>query len=172
MFAMFPFRVTILPFGYYFGNGDRYDVSSPQGVILLGLPNYYKTDWGITVVGTTINVPKLFAADGRGYFFRAADTPGVEQGDAIRNIKSDVSNQWNGFVSHMLTTSLSSMNPFFDIYKAKTGATWVPNKAVQTVASNGYTFTYFGIDVSLSVPTADENRPINKSLVPAIWLGV
>ena len=75
---LLPFRSTELPDGWYFANGDRYALASPQGAALYALSTNYKDDWGIIIIadvsGTdTINVPKLFYTDGRGFFLRTAD---------------------------------------------------------------------------------------------------
>jgi hypothetical protein len=167
-FALFPFRATALPFGYYYANGDRYAVDSEQGEVLVSLDANFKTDWAITVSSNTINVPKLFSSDSRGYFFRAGATPGIEQTDAIRNIKSVNKYFYAEFKKNAFADGsyASPDGPFYTV------DTPFPSNAFSGKSASNFDLVCPGIDVSKSVPTAAENRPINKSLVPAIYLGV
>lgn len=165
-FRLMPFRANELPFGWYFRNGDNYLLSSPQGKALNGLSNNYKHDHQITIKNINgqqyINVPSAFAHDGRGYFERAIDGTtrqvGTIEGDAIRNI-------------------YGAFYPISETFGAEGDATGVFQKAEcfsnHTPAStdrgqaDGVVF-----DASRIVPTANENRPINIGLTPAIYLGV
>jgi hypothetical protein len=159
-FKLFPFRASALPPKFYFPNGDRYNLSTPQGQALYGLSTTYKADWGITVSNDTINLPDLFASDGRGYFFRAAAVPGLEQGDAIREISGDV-----------CFTMVRN-----DEYFAPTGAfsyrVETASRLFDVLVNAGYKATMTTFAASNQVPTAPENRPINKGLVPGMYLGV
>ena len=76
MIDLLPFRSDELPDGWYFANGDAYPLTSPQGVVLNGLSDNFKADWGITVTGENISLPNLFHTDGRGMFLRAVDGAG------------------------------------------------------------------------------------------------
>jgi hypothetical protein len=162
-FLLVPFRAENLGFGVYYANGDRYSLDEPQGQVIYGLSEDYKTDWGLTVSNNTINLPNLFAPDGRGYFPRVGSVPGVEQGDAMRTFAGFV-----GGVQFIRTAYDPSFLP--------TGPFSVENKYANIgLSTTNYTGmnlgeTYF--DPSTVVPTADENRPINKTLVPGVWLGV
>lgn len=157
-----PFSSNALPSGWYPCNGTRYALSCIQGEKLDALPSEYKANWEIIIQNDTINVPNLFAVSGPGYFIRAAD--GVTraigkahaQGDAIRNI----------------TGSLESF--MFEDFVLK-GAAYVTGShptAYGTPSGTNTRMRYVGIDASRVVPTADENRPINIGMTPAIYLGV
>lgn len=65
-----PFRNTELPNGWYYANGDKFALTTPQGTVLNVFSTTFKNDWGITsteVNGVaTINIPNLFASDGTG----------------------------------------------------------------------------------------------------------
>lgn len=92
-----------------------------------------------------------------GCFFRAKGKDanpfdGDEQGDAIRNIKGDIGN--------MIGYEPGYGAPFYR-HSPVPGSTWCISVAYQ-----GY-FSRFGIDTSLVVPTAEENRPRNKTFI--IW---
>jgi hypothetical protein len=169
-FHFFPFRTTELPEGFYHANGDRYSLSSPQGQVLNTRSEAYKTDWGLTVVSDTIDLPNWYK-NGRGYFFRAGTTPGVEQEDAIRNIKNDpaINNVFRADVDTSWAGGApadSLFHPFVLSYK-EIGKAQYP-----TPADPAWWSSYYSFDVSTSVPTADDNRPLNKTLVPAVYLGV
>lgn len=76
--------------GWYFMNGDRYALNSPQGLVLQSFPAEFKARWGIIADSGTISLPNFFHTDGRGYFVRAVDgttrqAGSVEQ-DAMRPI--------------------------------------------------------------------------------------
>lgn len=92
-----------------------------------------------------------------GCFFRAKGKganpfDGDEQGDAIRNIKGDIGN--------MIGYEPGYGAPFYR-HSPVPGSTWCISVAYQ-----GY-FSRFGIDASLVVPTAEENRPRNRTFI--IW---
>lgn len=167
-FRLMPFRANELPFGWYFRNGDNYPVNSPQGKALNRLSDNYKRDHQITIKNINgqqyINVPSAFASDGRGFFERAVNGAtrqvGSTENDAIRNIYGDCDN------------ALSS------IYDGTRGAFY------RRAAQNKYNISLIAdgdggeimcgdnFDASRVVPTANENRPLNIGLIPAIYLGV
>lgn len=92
-----------------------------------------------------------------GCFFRAKGKDanpfdGDEQGDAMRNIKGNIGN--------MLGFGPDNSAPFYR-HSPVAGATWCISVGFQ-----GH-YSQFGIDTSLVVPTAEENRPRNKTFI--IW---
>ena len=97
----------------------------------------------------------------RGAFFRCiggnADSIGVLQEDAIRNIKDTISHRavnvrdtlFNPETSQIFSQNISS------------------NKTARTIEYHGttsYMMWDINIDISHAVPTADENRPINYAV--------
>ncbi|RAX14194.1 phage tail protein [Photorhabdus bodei] len=145
--------------GEYIANGDVYAINSTVGQALNNLSNAYKAAWGIKQNGDKINLPNLFV-DGRGIFVRAGLQPGVIQRDAIRNITGNVG--WQG---HGLFTRTSGA-----FYGVRSTATIV---AAGTGANSDHGYSaYATFDASKVVPTADENRPLNVSMIPVIYLGV
>lgn len=165
-----PFRASELPDGWYFCDGSRYPLSSPQGIALSGLPATMKTDWGIITAGSSVSVPNLLS-EGKGYFVRAVDSasrcPGSKQTDAIRNITGSFSLAPAAGVVWVNTPSGKSV--FTGALKAGPGA----KTASFSPANLGYNSAgdlFF--DASACVPTGDENRPMNIGMTPAIHLGV
>lgn len=160
-FGLMPFRATDLPQGWYVRNGDKFLLSSPQGQALNNLPENYKTDWGITVTNEGgsdyINVPTAFHTDGRAYFDRAVDGLSRQVGsieeDAIRNITGKFS--LNG--AHAAAMS---------------GAFTGTGQATVNGTGSKYDFQTVTFNASGSVPTASENRVLNRGLTPVIFLGV
>jgi hypothetical protein len=164
---LLPFRADALPDGWYMVNGDQYAVAAPQGVALLALPADYRTDWGIQEAGGYVNVPDLFDTGGNGYFLRPVDGStrqvGGAQTDAIRNIVGQASNSSGsyGFLQRV------------DIPASTSGALAAGDDttySLQGTTSDSGSFLKF--DASLVVPTASENRPVNRGMTPAIYLGV
>ena len=166
-FRLMPFRANELPFGWYFRNGDNYLLNSPQGQALNQLSDTYKRDHQITIKTINgqqyINVPSAFAPDGRGYFERAIDGStrqvGSAEGDAIRDIwghfDTGVVDNHAGYAKGAFVGSYA-INPKGGAFQpARDWDAW------------GYEFF-----ASRVVPTANENRPINIGLTPAIYLGV
>ena len=153
---LLPFRFNSLPKGWYFCNGERFNLSTPQGAALNGLSTDFKTDWGITISNDTISLPNLFFSDGRGYFLRSVDGStrqvGSVQTDAIRNI--------TGTFGGCLT-------------RGGTGAFFNPGTADTDNYNGGpYMSNKTALDVSRQVPTANENIVLNCGMTPAIFLGV
>jgi hypothetical protein len=168
-FALFPFTVEELPFGWYHRNNDRYDLDSAQGVALNGLSDPFKDHWSITIVNSTINVPTAYHTDGRPYFDRAVDgstrLPGSVEGDAIRNIAGNDSligcRRKNGTGNIWTITGPYAVNviEYANVSFGSTGA------ATHDIVNMKF-------DASLTVPTATENRPLNRGQTPGIYLGV
>ena len=160
-FRLMPFRANELPFGWYFRNGDNYLLSSPQGQALNRLSNNYKRDHQIKIKDINgqqyINVPSAFTPDGRGFFERAVNGTtrkvGSTEGDAIRNI-----------TGLFLSFSSLDLKLFYQHSMWGTGA--------QIATGDCHSMSVNGFDASRVVPTANENRPINIGLTPAIYLGV
>ena len=153
---LLPFRSTNLPTGWYFCNGDRFPLSTPQGVALNGLPTEFKSDWGITISNNSISLPNLFYSDGRGYFLRSVDglkrNVGSVQTDAIRNFTGT----FGGCLS-----------------RGGTGAFFDPGTAITDNYNGGqYLSNRTAFDPSRVVPTADENVVLNCGMTPAIFIGV
>ncbi|PQQ39845.1 phage tail protein [Photorhabdus luminescens] len=145
--------------GEYIANGAVYPIDSAIGRALNNLSDAYKAAWGIKLNGDKINLPNLFV-NGRGVFVRAGLTPGVIQGDAIRNITGDVGLQsWGLFARASGAFSGVNLNSEGSVAKKNT-----PDSAS--------IFAYATFDASKVVPTADENRPLNISMIPVIYLGV
>lgn len=153
---LLPFRFNSLPKGWYFCNGERFNLSTPQGAALNGLSTDFKTDWGITISNDTISLPNLFFSDGRGYFLRSVDGStrkvGSVQTDAIRNITGT----FGGCLS-----------------RGGTGVFFDPGTAITDNYDGGpYLSNRTALDVSREVPTANENVVLNCGMTPAIFLGV
>ncbi len=162
---LLPFRKANLPAGWYYPSGDYFALTSAVGKALAALPAEYKSDWGIVVSGQTIRLfdpEKFFAVDGAGAtvgrFLRAVDgatrLPGSVQSDAIRNITGY--HGWTGVAaannySGALFGDLTGM-----------GYSW---------PSGPYLGLILHFDASRAIPTADENRPNEVGLTPAIYLG-
>lgn len=166
-FRLMPFRAGELPFGWYFRNGDNYLLNSAQGQVLNRLSNNYKRDHQITIKTINgqqyINVPSAFAPDGRGFFERAVNGTtrqvGSVEDDAIRDI-------WG----HFDTGVVPNHNEYTRGAFFGTSAINPANSAFQST-TEWYTWG-FDFYASRVVPTANENRPINMGMTPAIFLGV
>lgn len=155
-----PFSGDELPACWYSCNGDHYPLKSPQGEVLNAFSQTFKADWGVTVADDNISLPNLFQSDGRGYFVRAANgttqavgLSGV-QGDAIRNITGTV---------NFLVASISGVANVFN---------WSGANSFQGFSNNVQIPGGFTFNASRVVPTAEENRPLNIGMTPAIYLGV
>lgn len=159
---LMPFRASELPPGWYFRNGDNYLLDSQQGRALDSLSANYKEDYNITIKVINgkqyINVPSAFAQDGRGYFERPANGTtrqvGSVEHDTIRNI-------WARY-GNFIVSALDASGAF------KINANAAP--AYDGNAHGWHTDILF--DASRVVPTANENRPLNIGMTPAIYLGV
>jgi hypothetical protein len=159
-FRWSPFSAEEETAGWYSANGDKYDLASPQGVVLEGLPAGYKSRFGVTVSGSMINVPNCYAANGTGYFVRAGEAPGTKQADATRNFKAK---------SSLRGEKVSPETPEagFIFYDEQAGWYFAGQQL------SGYSLGKLQIDLSKAgIPTAAEVRPINMQMRPVIWLGV
>lgn len=150
---LMPFRHNELPFGWHFCNGERFVFTSAQGEVLSSLPDTFRADWGLEEDQCSISLPNLFHEDGRGCFLRPVDgvkrQVGVMEEDAIRNITGNL-----GFMDIEATGAFKS------------------GEALGSLAGGGTPRLELFMDASLMVPTADENRPLNLGMTPAIYLGV
>jgi hypothetical protein len=161
-----PCRAADLPDfapGWYFMNGDKYGVASPQGLALLALPATFRADWSIVSSGGLVNVPDWFDSDGHGFFPRAVDGSGRQvgtvQGDAIRNIVGKSKLRPSGAKAEQDTGPFASTVNY-------------PNQTPNGANNSSYDWLLMDFDASRCVPTADENRPRNRGLLPCIRLGV
>ncbi|KAA1185261.1 phage tail protein [Photorhabdus heterorhabditis] len=145
--------------GEYIANGAAYAIDSIVGRALNNLSNAYKVAWGIKLRDGKINLPNLFV-DGRGVFVRAGLQPGVIQRDAIRNILGEL-----GWWATALFSRVSGV-----FYGVKASNNTSANH--KNVPDQYSTFSHAIFDASKVVPTADENRPLNVSMIPVIYLGV
>ena len=163
----FPFRVEDLPPRWYHANGDRYPLDSPQGGALLAFSDGYKADWGLTVVNGTVNLPSMYYPDGRGMFTRPGDGVdrliGSAQDDGIINITGYVK-AYSPVEKQFVDISQGAL--YRDLY--------VDNYIFQWSSVTNATLNFIGFDASLdtNVKIADENRPLNVAMTPAVYLGV
>ncbi len=176
-----------LPTGYYACYGARYALSTPQGQALQSLSPRLRSILGITVTAAGINVPQM-----KGYFLRAVDgitrLPGSIEQDAARPVTASARSSASGGGTVSFTGKFSA-------YKAGNG-TDQPASGVFSETrlwAGGYdggsgpiAIYNIGMNASASVsaPTvsttitinqanqADENRPINMGMTPAIYLAV
>lgn len=166
---LLPFRAGELPSGWYFCNGDRFALASAPGAALNALSAAFKTDWGIGAADGSINLPNLFSA-GVGYFLRAVDNaarlPGAVQGDAIRNIVGEYN--YSATIGSVLSDTSQGTTTLSGAFHAGAFS-----------KGNGFTRASYGdgkvadllFDASRCVPVADEIRPMNIGMTPAIYLG-
>lgn len=171
---LLPFRADSLPFGWHFCNGDRFPLASAQGQVLFALPESFKTDWGITVAGGAISLPRLFdPATGAGLFLRSVDgdarLPGSAQDDAIRNITASFSlNALAGIV--LVNPTNKNPSALTGAFAARSAP--MKSYAMGTASSGANSTADLLFDASRAVPTAEENRPVNIGMTPAIYLGI
>ncbi|RAW96101.1 MULTISPECIES: tail fiber protein [unclassified Photorhabdus] len=153
------YPASALAKGEYIANGDVYAIDSNVGRVLNSLPVEYKKVWRIKKSDGNINLPNLFF-NGRGVFMRAGLQPGVIQEDAIRNIQGDVGWWATGLFSRV-------SRAFYGVKASNNASAHHKN-----VPDQYSIFSYATFDASQVVPTADENRPLNVSMIPIIYLGV
>lgn len=156
---LFPFRHDQLPFGWYFCNGERFLLTSPQGEALSGLTEEFRTDWGLEEDLCSISLPNLFSRDGRGCFLRPVDgltrQVGAEEGDALQNHAHRWGGTSNAGCGSAAKLFLRGLPPTRDV----TSEDWQTS----------------GVDATPAFPTpraASETRPLNLGMTPAIYLGV
>lgn len=148
--AIIPYAGSTAPFGTLICNGAAISRSAyPELFEAIG------TTWGAGDGSSTFNIPDL-----RGYFLRGVGgnsaALAAEQSDAIRNITGNT----GGYDSYLFRDSdtngafYSSGNPASMYY------------LVKTETANEYYRNDWKLymDVSRVVPTAAENRPINKAV--------
>ncbi len=162
MFATFPHRATQLPTKWYSTNGDRFSVSSPQGLALKSLPAELKSDWGITESGGMINVPNIKQSDGRTPFLRPVNGTerqvGSVDGDKMRRMQGEYKNSsWRDHGGG----SGGASGVFSVRYSAGTSG---------SAGSNQGTTLIF--DSEKVVPTGSEFKPLDIGVTLAIYLGV
>lgn len=158
------FRYTDLPTGWHYCNGGGYSTSSAVGQALAVLPAAFKSDWGITVSGTTIYLPNLFSGTD-GYFLRPVNgssrLPGSKQTGAMQGHRHNLSNS--------IFQTAYAMGP---INLGGSAGTDYP-KGTGSGAYDGIGVSSDPVISSYgAVPLAAENRPINIGMTPAIYLGV
>lgn len=162
---LLPFRKDELPLGWHFCNGAAVSLDSAQGRALNALPAGYKADWGITTLDGAITLPNLFSEDGRGCFLRPVDgltrQVGALEGDAIRNI-----------TGRFIATSYERL-PQNNSFVGEGCLYQIAKRHGCNIGGgdSGGSFEY-GVNASLVVPTAEENRPLNLGMTPAVYLGV
>jgi hypothetical protein len=142
--------------GWYHANNDKFPTTSEQGKALKGLSADYKARWGIVEEDGYINLPNMYAEDGRGYFVRAGETPGVTQGDTSRNITGSI----NALYQIAINTTPSGAYRFI----SSGPYAW------SYTESSTHKFTYAQFDASIQVPTGPENKPINVAMIPVVFL--
>ena len=132
--------------------------SVPIGTVIVWTKNKIPEGW-LECNGQAVNqdlYPDLFALmhntpNYQGYFLRGlggnSDKLGVEQGDAIRNIEGSMTLVDGGILSH---TGVFNAKPKTRNHIIASAPSW---------SSSEYEF-----DASRVVPTANENRPINKAV--------
>lgn len=162
-------RYNELPSGWYFMNGTRYAVGTPQEKVLRNLSVNFKEDWGITTTDEGTNVPNWFHSDGRGPTMRAVNGAARQVGsieeDAIQKITGSMSIESNaGTIRGGTGGSTDSLvSGAFTKGSARNGG--------KTTTQSGMGFDLV-LDSSLSARSADETRMLNRGMTPAIFLGV
>lgn len=147
------FAAEEVPFGYLMCDGRQVSRTTyPDLYKVIG--DIYGPNDGIS----TFRLPDLVNEFIRGYS-PASRAVGTKQGDAIRNIKG---NTYHSVVNIGGLTDLKPDGPFGAVTQVSgttlgSGGHWVVNYY------NTLTF-----DASLTVPTAEENRPRNISMLPMI----
>jgi hypothetical protein len=164
-----PFRASALPAGLYFCNGDQYAETSPQGKALLSLDSNMQADFGITLSGGQVNVPNMFASDGRGYSMRFVNgtsrLPGSAEEDKGRNITASV-----GGSGRENITSGSTFYNHAGAFYSLGGTVGAPGGT-----DNTGTKAILGFDASRiwgDAHTGSEFTMLNMGFTPAIILGV
>lgn len=160
MTAYFMHRSAQLPAGWYSINGDRYSVSSPQGVVIKSLPAQLKADWRITESGGMINLPDPRFTDGRMPFPRPVNGTNRQVG----TIEDDTARRITGSVNGIQ----------FKFGAAPTGAftaSAMPNQG--TVLQDGSsTVMRIDFDSGRVVTAGTEGKPLDIGVTWAIYLGV
>ncbi|MEQ5113886.1 hypothetical protein [Morganella morganii] len=151
---------TNLPEKWYSLNGDKFSITSPQGIAIKSLPASTKSDWGIVESGGMINLPQIWQPDGRVPFLRPVNgtgrRPGNVDGDKIRNI--------TGTNIRVLQAGAVNNPGGAFRYSADNSITGVGSGTVQL----------FKVDFNAGdvVPTGSENKPLDIGVSVAVYLGV
>ena len=159
---MWSFPEADLPFGWYRCDGLAVRLSSAQGQTLQGLSASFRSAWNLVVdtsdadpANHTITRPNLI-----GEFLRGVDhtnrTVGSKEDWAIENI--------TGF--------LDPIRPADPITYAKGNLFELMTPNVGIVGSGSWSLDRVSFDASRVVKTADETRPKNVGMTPAIFLNV
>ena len=162
-------RYNELPSCWYFMNGTRYAVGTPQEKVLRNLSVKFKEDGGITTTDEGTNVPNWYHSDGRGPTMRAVNVAARQVGsieeDAIQKITGSMSIESNAGTIRGGTggSTDSSVSGAFTKGSARNGG--------KTNTQSGMGFDLV-LDSSLSARSADETRMLNRGMTPAIFLGV
>lgn len=161
MFATFPHRATQLPPKWYSTNGDRFSVSSPQGLALKSLPAELKSDWGITESGGMINVPNIKQSDGRAPFLRPVNGTnrqvGSVDGDKMRRIYGEYAN--------------SSWRDPGDGWGSASGVFGVRYDSGVSGSTGSNKGTVLVFDTNKVVDTGPEFKPLDIGVTLAVYLG-
>jgi hypothetical protein len=137
-------------------------------VALSGLPAGYREDWGITIATETINLPSMYhPSDGRGAFIRA--TAGQDR--AVGSVQDDGIINITGYV-RLVSPMIKALSPRH--YGALYQELNADNYGFQWATTTATYLAYIGFDASRdpNVKIADENRPLNVAMTPAVYLGV
>ena len=172
---LLPFRHDELPAGWHFCNGERFLLTSPQGEALSGLSENFRADWGLEEDLCSISLPNLFHEDGRGCFLRPVDgltrQVGASQEDAIRNITGGRRN----YAGPTAADGYGAVGGGSASNQPEKCATGAFKLGEATRKGPGFVNTpgcVSAFDASLAAPAAEENRPLNLGMTPAIYLGV
>ena len=156
---LLPFPADTLPQGWYHANGDQYEDTTPQGRALSALPTALKQAFRIVLTDTKINLPNFYHTDGRGYFLRASKSLGTVQDDAIRNIVGNL---------YFVVSGTGQISPTGAFGYQLTNGLGLSGQGFR----GGNKSSTYAFNAANVVPTANENRPLNIGLTPAIYLGV
>lgn len=157
--AIIPYAGSTAPFGTLICNGAAISRAAyPELFEAIG------TTWGAGDGSTTFNIPDL-----RGYFLRGVGgnsaALAAEQGDAIRNIAGHAPfRAYKGAISSNNQTFFNGEGAIRHIIgEASIGGSEGPQGVVYGTGSN-WGNENLSFDTSRVVPTAVENRPINKAV--------
>lgn len=176
IFGEFPHRATQLPAKWYSVNGDRFDITSPQGLALKSLPAQLKSDWGISESGGKISLPNIKQSDGRTPFLRPINgtnrVPGAVVRDEMRNLTGGVY-----FRQRLFASGGGSPEIFWPLggandaittreYSVTAGAIGLPPGAELQKTNT------VELNAANQVPTGPEFKPLDIGVTLAIYLGV
>ncbi|MDL4385836.1 phage tail protein [Citrobacter braakii] len=176
IFGEFPHRTTQLPAKWYSVNGDRFDITSPQGRALKSLPAQLKSDWGISEYGGKINLPNIKQPDGRTPFLRPVNgtsrIPGAVIRDEMRNLTGGIYFRQRVFSSGggspEIMWPMGGTNDAITTreYSATAGAVGLPSGAELQKTNT------VELNAANQVPTGPEFKPLDIGITLAIYLGV